>query len=103
MLCRARQITEADRAALVALCLEWSRYMDAQTQLARKAMVVTTPSGYAMPSPYLAVANRALVACTRLWAELGLTPSSRSRVQTPAEPDDAFAEFDTPPPLDAPR
>jgi phage terminase small subunit len=52
-----------------------------------------------MPNPYLAIATKALAGCTRLWPELGLTPSSRSRVQVPVGDDDPFSEFDTPMPL----
>jgi phage terminase small subunit len=51
-----------------------------------------------MANPYLGVATKALSACARLWPELGLTPSSRSRVKAPAAADDPFTEFDVPPP-----
>lgn len=99
MLRRCRQITEADRSALVAVCLEWARYLDATSKVV--AMVITTATGYPMPNPYLSIATKALTGCTRLWAELGLTPSSRSRVVTdgPGPAGDAFSEFDAAPPL----
>jgi P27 family predicted phage terminase small subunit len=85
MLRTARQITEAERASLVALCQQWSRYLEANSKAAATGMVIKSPSGYPMPNPYLGIANRALAHCTKLWAELGLTPSSRSRVAaTPA-------------------
>jgi P27 family predicted phage terminase small subunit len=93
---RSRQVTEVDRAALIALCVEWGRYLDAQVKLLKTGMVVTTASGYPLPNPYLAIANKALQGCTRLWAELGMTPSSRSRVQLPPDASDPFAEFDVP-------
>jgi len=90
----ARQITDADRGALLALCQQWSRYQEATAKVQTLGMVVRTPSGYPIISPYLSIANKALAACTKLWAELGLTPSSRSRVTLvgQAEPDefDAF-------------
>jgi len=49
-----------------------------------------------MPNPYLSIATRALAGCNKLWPELGLTPSSRSRVKADgAGPDgDAFSMFD---------
>lgn len=96
---RARQVSVTDRTALVALCLEWGRYLDATERVRQSGMVVTTPSGYPMTNPYLSIATRALSACTKLWPELGLTPSSRSRISTTGVPslDDPFAEFDTPP------
>lgn len=101
MLRRCRQITEADRSALVALCLEWARYLDATRRVRRNGLVVVSPNGYPMPNPYLSIATKALVGCNKLWAELGLTPSSRSRVKMdgPPTPGDPFAEFDEAPKL----
>ena len=97
----ARQITEVDRTPLVALCLEWSRYLDALKKIATLGMVVKTPNGYPMVNPYLPIATKALSACTKLWPELGLTPSSRSRLKAAPDPTlaDPFAEFDSPPGL----
>jgi len=97
MLRTAAVLTEADRGALIALCQQWSRYLEANRNVALAGMVVRAPSGYPMPNPYIAIANKALVNCTRLWAELGLTPSARTRVtKAPSfePPADAFAEFD---------
>ena len=97
MLRRCRQITEADRTPLIAVCIEWSRYVEANEKIRTLGMIVKAPSGYPITNPYLPVANRALAACTKLWAELGLTPSSRTRVTTgdPAGPGgDDFSEFD---------
>jgi P27 family predicted phage terminase small subunit len=98
MLAKARQITDADRAALLALCLEWSRYLEATAKVKASGLVVQTPNGYPIPNPYLSIATKALAGCTKLWPELGLTPSSRSRVGTVRPPDnDQFTEFDQPP------
>jgi P27 family predicted phage terminase small subunit len=96
MLRRCRQITEADRAALVALCLEWARYVTATEMVRTIGLIVKAPSGYPMPNPCLSIATKALAGCNKLWPELGLTPSSRSRVKTEgAGPGgDAFSEFD---------
>jgi P27 family predicted phage terminase small subunit len=84
MLKACKQITEADRSALIACCREWSVYVNA----------VTPARGNQRYNP----ANKALDHCLKLWAELGLTPSSRTRVHI-AEPSglngaDAFSEFD---------
>jgi len=100
---RVRLVTEADRSALMALCVEWARYLDATAEVARLGMVVKAPSGYPMPNPYLSIATKALMGCMKLWPELGLTPSSRSRVQVagagPGPDGDAFSEFDVVPAL----
>lgn len=80
MLRASRTVTDADRGALVAVCQQWSRYLEANGNAAKTGMVVKSPSGYPMPNPYIAIANKALGNCVKLWSELGLTPSSRSRV-----------------------
>jgi len=100
MLRTARTVTDGDRGALLALCQQWSRYLDANKRVDLAGMVIKARSGYPMPNPYIAIANRCLNHCVKLWAELGLTPSSRARVQTADGPGlggDAFSEFDTPP------
>lgn len=103
LLRRARQVTEADRGALLALCIEWARYLEALGKIKSAGLVVQTPSGYPIQNPYLPIATKALAGCLKLWPELGLTPSSRSRVKTDGTPpDDAWAEFDEPPPAGDP-
>lgn len=82
MLVAARQITEADRGSLIALCQQWSLYIEANKNIAAAGMVIRSPSGYPMPNPYISISNKALGNCIKLWAELGITPSSRSRVTT---------------------
>lgn len=98
MLRKSRTVTDADRSALLALTLEWERYLDATDKVSTLGMVVKAPSGYPITNPYLSIARSALAACSRLWPELGLTPSSRSRVKAaPDAPEnDPFAEFDVP-------
>ena len=82
LLRHSKTMTEADRGSLVALCQQWSRYLDATSKVSAAGMVVSAPSGYPMPNPYMGIANKALGNCLKLWAEFGLTPSSRSRVST---------------------
>jgi P27 family predicted phage terminase small subunit len=92
MLRTARQVTEAERGSLIALVQQWSRYLDANSKAAAAGMVIKSPSGYPMANPYLGIANRALAHCMKLWAELGLTPSSRSRVSATPAPSAADAQ-----------
>lgn len=97
LLQRAQAITDGDRGSLLALCQQWSRYLDANARVAGSGMVVRARSGYPMPNPYIGIANKALANCKMLWVELGLTPSSRSRVMTlppGVGAADDFAEFD---------
>ena len=99
MLRERKVVTEGDRGALLALCQQWSLYQQAVQKCAEKGMVVMAPSGYPIVNPYLGIANKAIDKCTKLWVELGLTPSSRSRVTTDksVKPEaDPFAQFDQP-------
>jgi P27 family predicted phage terminase small subunit len=73
-------ISEAERPAILALCQQWSRYLDASAQVQRLGMLVPGKDQVPMPNPYLEISDRALAHCHRLWAELGLTPSGRARV-----------------------
>lgn len=73
-------VSNAERSALIALCQQWSRYIEAQQKVRALGMIVKKPSGNPVTNPYLAVADHALAQCRSLWAELGLTPSGRSRM-----------------------
>ena len=96
MLTLAGVLTEADRGTLLSACQQWALYLEARSKITN--LVVTTKSGHPMPNPYLSVANKALAHCIKLWAELGMTPSSRSRVTAVKQigAGDPFAEFDLP-------
>lgn len=91
MLKRCRQITEADRSALIACCAEWSNYVNARKKATPRIIGKR-------PNPYATQARAALTALFKLWPELGLTPSSRTRIKTtaadPTPGGDAFSEFD---------
>ena len=84
----------ADRAALAAYCVVYSRWVTAERQVQRLGTIVKSPQkNFPMKSPYLTVADQALEAMRRFMAELGLTPSSRSRIRVPKTPR-AADEFD---------
>lgn len=78
-------ITQAERAALISLCLEWSTYLAARWQLQRYGLTVIA-DGKPCKSPYLAIADGAIDHCRRMWTELGLTPSGRAKVRLPKTP-----------------
>src|SRR5215510_16344259 len=80
-------VTDADSAVLVVLCQQWSIYLDAMRRVRDEHLVEDTSKGQKQ-NAYLRVADRALRHCQTLWRELGLTPSSRSRLIAvpPAEP-----------------
>jgi P27 family predicted phage terminase small subunit len=76
------QIGASDRALAIAHCDLWSSWRQ-QSALATKVghLVVVGPSRYPMPNPARTMANKTLQLLVKVDAELGLTPSSRSRIQ----------------------
>jgi P27 family predicted phage terminase small subunit len=64
------------------------------SSIERYGTMVKSPNGYPMQSPYVAVANKQVEIMVRIASELGMTPSSRTRIrvgeQTPEDPFEAF-------------
>jgi P27 family predicted phage terminase small subunit len=87
-LCRLKILTALDAAALAAYAVSFSRWADAERHVQDSGAIVRSPAGYPQVSPWLSVANEALRQMKAYAAELGLTPSSRTRlaVATPAQP-----------------
>lgn len=92
-------MTNIDRAALAAYCQAWSDWVEAEGQLQKFGKVVRSPAktltrtdpktgkvetetsgGYPMPSPFLAIRNKALDLMRQFLTEFGMTPASRSRI-----------------------
>jgi P27 family predicted phage terminase small subunit len=83
----------ADHATAEAYCTLYSRWVQSEAQVRKSGTVVKSPNGYPMMSPYLIVANQALEGMRKLLVELGLTPSSRSRIRVPGS-GEAMDEFE---------
>ena len=87
-----RVLTAADRAALAAYCVAYSRWVAAETALAAAAdadpdtggLVVKTSNGNVVQNPLVGTANKAMETMMRAAQEFGFTPSSRSRVHVEA-------------------
>lgn len=86
LLADMRVVTEADRATLAAYAVVYGRWSEAERMVAEKGMLVLGVEKKPIQNPFLSVARQSLDQLIRLCAELGLTPSSRSRLQAaPAE------------------
>ena len=86
LLRHCRVISEAERSVLIALCQQWSRYLEASAKVRELGMIIKKPRGGPMINPYLAIGDKALAHCQRLWVELGLTPSGRTKITALPEP-----------------
>lgn len=89
-------LTQVDRAALAAFCQAYGRWVEAEKALKTTPPLLKTPAGYIQQSPWLTISNKQMELMAKYMAELGLTPSARSRlaVRIPAGPkaweDDAW-------------
>ena len=78
-------LTQIDRVVLATYCKAYGRWVEAERKLAETPPILKTPAGYVQVSPWIDIANKQVELLTRLASELGLSPSSRSRlaVQVP--------------------
>lgn len=87
-------LSTADMASLAGYCAAFARWQEAEKELEKDGPVLTAPSGYAQPSPYIAIANKALVLMRSFAADFGLSPSSRSGISVPGrKPEDKMDAF----------
>lgn len=73
-------VATVDRPTLVAYCFKVGQYETFEALAAAAEPTIAAPSGYPIVNPLIALANKAFAAMIRAAAELGLTPSSRTRV-----------------------
>lgn len=74
-------MTDLDVDALAMYCEAYADWREAQDEIREHGSIIVTPKGYPVPSPWLAIANKAFDKMYKLLAEFGLTPSSRTRVK----------------------
>ena len=90
-------LTQADRTALAAYCQAYGKWVEAEKRLAETPTLLKMPSGYIQLSPWVTISNKQMELMVKYMVELGLTPSSRSRMAGLQEgelsPDDPAWEF----------
>lgn len=79
-------VSTAERGALIAYCFEWARYMDAQQKLQATGSLIKNRVGEPVRNPYIRIASASLTQLQRLWGELGLTPTARTRLTSTRQP-----------------
>lgn len=81
-------LTGVDRGMLAMMCTAWGDHVEAREAMAQAkeqlgtGMFVKSPNDYPMQSPWMAVSNKSLEIYHKLAVEFGMSPSSRTRVQT---------------------
>lgn len=76
---RVGLVSVVEQSALIAMCKEWSRYVAALHTIRTTGPVIESDKGPVV-SPYVTVADKSLTHCLKLWVELGLTPSGRTKM-----------------------
>ena len=75
-------ISAIDLDALEAYCVVFDRWREAEKELRKTGPVIVNPqTNWFEPSPYLRVVDNCLKQMRAYMTELGITPSSRSRVR----------------------
>jgi P27 family predicted phage terminase small subunit len=88
LLQEAGVLTDVDRAVLAGYCAAYSTFHKAELALSELAardtvfngLMIKTKSGNLIQNPLVGIRNTALEKIQRFSAELGMTPSSRSRI-----------------------
>jgi len=89
LLCQQRVLTQADFAVLAVYCWnfqEWIRVTNAFKN-GKARMIAATPNGYEAVSAFFVIEGRLEKQMMSAAVELGLTPSSRSRIKGPDKND----------------
>ena len=79
-------IGELDTTVLAAYCVAYGRWVESQELIKKHGVLVKSPSGFPMQSPYLAISNKSMEQMIKLMGELGMTPASRTRIPRKEQP-----------------
>lgn len=74
------QVTLVDRALLIGYCQKWAQWQALEAAAAEHPFIVKGPNGKPIANPALSLAFKAFNLMLRSAAELGMTPSARSKV-----------------------
>lgn len=78
-----RLLTQLDRAALATYCGAYGLWAEATEAIQKYGVMIKSPQGFPIQSPYLSIANRQAEIMMRIASEFGFTPASRSRISAP--------------------
>lgn len=82
-----------DRSVLVAWVVAEDLHRQAIEKLNGGALLIKTPNGMPVQSPYLSIVNKQAQIMLKAGSEMGFTPASRSRVEQDGETNDGDEFF----------
>ena len=74
-------VTQADRPTLIGYCLKYGQWRGLEAAAARDGFMTFSANGHPIVNPLIGAANKVFLLLLKAAAELGLTPTSRTRVQ----------------------
>jgi P27 family predicted phage terminase small subunit len=74
-------LKRVDRSTLVAWAVAEDLHRQAVQKINGGALLIKTPNGMPVQSPYLAIVNKQAAIMLKAASEMGFTPASRSRVE----------------------
>lgn len=80
MLERMGCLKQADKAVFAAYCTAWGIFVKANEKVEQFGPLIVTKNKNIIQNPALSVMNRAMQDMVKYGVELGMTPSSRSRI-----------------------
>jgi P27 family predicted phage terminase small subunit len=89
-----RMLTQLDRAALAAYCGAYALWLEATEAIQKFGIMVKSPQGFPIQSPYVSIANRQAEIMMRIAGEFGFTPASRSRISLPSPGEPTLFDLD---------
>ena len=87
-------LTKLDRAAFAIYCQAWEHVVQTQRLVDSHGLVSEAGDGSCGPSPYLGALSVATETLTRIAAEFGMTPASRTRIGLPGKSGEHDGGFD---------
>lgn len=94
LLSKLQVLTDADLSALAAYCDAYSRWRSARQMIEEQGLTTETGAGNLKAHPATVVVHQAITEMRQFMNELGLTPSSRTRVnQTKRDEPSEFEKF----------
>lgn len=80
-------LKRVDRSTLTAWVVAENLHRQATEKLNGGAMLIKTPNGMPVQSPYLSIINKQAMIMLKAASEMGFTPASRSRVEVDEDED----------------
>lgn len=77
-------LTVIDKTVFAMYCQAWSQWVNACLIIRQQGLIFKAPSGYPIQTPWFSIKNKAEAQMIKCLMEIGMTPSSRSRVKAVA-------------------